>query len=154
MPKAKQHLCSCWVGSLAVLSAWIMGGRGVCRQPVGESDGPQGWEGFLGLRCCRWPERNTAEGRRVPLSGPSFYIKKSRRLNHGISLPGEGLLWSTDYWQGIKIRPRKCLPLFLKTTLACMTWEASDGSRLTLVPSDTQLSLRLFWAQLCPRLIL
>lgn len=131
-----------------------MGGRGVCRQPVGESDGPQGWEGFLRLRCRRWPERNTAEGRRVPLSGPSFHIKKSRRSNHRISLPGERLLWSTDYWEGLKIRPRKCLPLFLKTTSACMTWEASDGSRLTLVPSDTQLSLCLFRAQFCPRLIL
>lgn len=88
------------------------------------------------------------------LSGLSFHTKKSRRSNHRISLPGEGLLWSTDSWEGLKIRPRKCLPLFLKTALAYMTWEASDGSRLTLVSSYTQFSLHHFRAQLGPRLIL
>lgn len=87
------------------------------------------------------------------LSDLSFHTKKSRRSNHGISLLGERLLWSTDSWEGLKIRPRKCLPLFLKTTLAYMTWEVSDSSRLTLVSSYTQFSLRLFWAQLGPRLI-
>ena len=62
------------------------------------------------------------------LSDLSFHTKKSRRSNHGISLLGERLLWSTDSWEGLKIRPRKCLPLFLKTTLAYMTWEIEKTS--------------------------
>lgn len=48
------------------------------------------------------------------LSDLSFHTKKSRRSNHGISLLGERLLWSTDSWEGLKNKTEKVFAPFLE----------------------------------------
>lgn len=75
-----------------------------------------------GQRGLGWPGRIPARGGGYALFSRSFHIKRSRCLNHRNSLLGECGLWSTGYWEGLKIRPRKSSRLFLKKTLAYMTF--------------------------------